>query len=125
MFRNRTLLCKQDQPTGQYIYLCVEIVSKRKLKQHAKLISEDKMNFYVNARNDLIFSQQRGHKRAFEITSFDKKTGEIKDMLRSFTHTMPLTFLSPSFYCYIQVEHHTHRIRVRETFTDHILCTIP
>ena len=53
MFRNRVIICKQDMSSnGEFIYLCVEIVSKKKIKQYAKIVSADKINFYVNCNND-------------------------------------------------------------------------
>ena len=103
----------------------MEIVSKRKMKEYAKIVCDDKMNFYVNSSNNLIFSAQKSNKRVLELSSFNKETGEIKDVLRTFTHAMPLNFLSPTFYSYIQVAYNARRIRVRETFTDEAKCNIP
>ena len=48
VFRNRTILCKQNNETMDFEYKCVEIVSKRKIVEYAKVVSTDHMNFYVN-----------------------------------------------------------------------------
>lgn len=67
-----------------------------------------------------------GNKRSFEIRRFDKDTGKIaENRLKNFSSTIPLTFLSPSFEYYIYPEHHTRKIKVRETFTNRSLCTLP
>ena len=108
-----------------YTYKCVEIVSKRKIKEHARVVSDDKINFFVNSLNNLIYCPRSSNKRMHEILRIDHKTGVIGDMLRSFTNTIPLNFISPSFYSYIQIQPSTHKIRVRETFNDAIICTIP
>lgn len=36
-----------------------------------------------------------------------------------------MNFLSPSFYHYIDIESHTHKIKVLDTFTDHLICQLP
>lgn len=59
MFRNRVILCKQDMSNnGEFIYLCVEIVSKKKVKQYARIVSDDKLDFYVNCNNDMLLLSQ-------------------------------------------------------------------
>jgi hypothetical protein len=86
-----------------YTYKCVEIVSKRKIKEHTRVVSDDKINFFVNSLNNLIYCPRSNNKRMHEILRIDNKTGVIGDMLRSFTNTIPLNFLSPSYYSYIQI----------------------
>ena len=36
-----------------------------------------------------------------------------------------MNFLSPSFYHYIDIESHTHKIKVLDTFTDRLICVLP
>ena len=59
-FRNRTLLCRQNQETLNYEYICVEIVSNKCVHQYAKVESSEHMNFYVNSLDNLIFTEHRG-----------------------------------------------------------------
>ena len=67
-----------------------------------------------------------GNKRSFEIREFDKETGRISDTrLKSFSSTIPLTFLSPSFDYYIYPEHNARKIKVRDTYTNKSMCTLP
>ena len=61
----------------------------------------------------------------FEVTEFDKKSGQIKKVKRTFNRSIPMNFLSPSFYHYIDVESHTHKIRVLDTMTDQLVCVLP
>ena len=41
-------------------YKCVEIVSKKKVIEYAKVIMPDHMNFYVNSNDDMIFAEIKG-----------------------------------------------------------------
>ena len=61
----------------------------------------------------------------FEVQRFDKKTGVVQDVVRTFNRNIPMNFLSPSFYHYIDIESHTHKIKVLDTFTDHLICQLP
>jgi hypothetical protein len=38
---------------------------------------------------------------------------------------VPLNFLSPSYYHFIFIESHTHRIKIKDVFSDAEVCTIP
>lgn len=67
-FRNRTILCRQNKKTLQFEYKCVEIVSKKKIIEYAKVVIPDHVNFYVNSNDNMIFTEQRGLKHnVFEI----------------------------------------------------------
>ena len=67
-FRNRTIVCRQNALTASYEYLCLEIVSKRKVQQYAKIVTPEHMNLFVNSTNDMIFTEHRGTKHnVFEI----------------------------------------------------------
>ena len=125
-FRNRTMLCRQNLETMDFEYSCTEIVSKKKIIEYAKVVCADHMNFYVNANDNLIFTEHRGAKHnVFEVTEFDKKSGIIGKVVRTFNRNIPMNFLSPSFHHYIDIESHTHRIKVLDTFTDKIICILP
>ena len=109
-----------------YEYSCVEIISKKKMVEYAKVRCHDFMNFYMNQNDNFIFTEHRGQKHnVFEVTEFDKKTGEIKDVRRTFNRNIPMNFFSPSFYHYIDIESHTHKIKVLDTFTDELICMLP
>ena len=104
----------------------MEIVSKRKIVEYAKIVSHDHMNFYVNSNDNLIFTEHCGSKyNVFEVIDFDKKTGVTGKVLRTFNRSIPLNFLSPSFYHYIDIESHTHKIKVLDTFTDKVVQVLP
>ena len=80
VFRNRTILCRQNCDTMKYEYLCVEIVSQKKIVEHAKLVTDEHVNIFVNSNDDLVLAEHRGLKHnVFDIYRFDKKTGAIKD----------------------------------------------
>ena len=100
-------------------YLCVEIVSKKKVMEYARLVCEKYTNIYVNSNDDLIMVEQRGAKHnVFDILRFDKTSGEILDThqpFRTFNRSIPMNFLSPSFHHYIDIESHMHRIKVLDT----------
>ena len=100
-------------------------MSKKRIVEYAKVLSEDKISFFINSKNDKIFAHQKGRKNVFEITEFNKDTGELGDVQRSFVQSTPLNFLSPSFDQYIYIEQNSHKIKVRNTKRDDIVCTLP
>ena len=66
-----------------YEYSCVEIISKKKMIEYAKVRCHDFMNFYMNQNDNFIFTEHRGQKHnVFEVTEFDKKTGESTRMYK-------------------------------------------
>ena len=103
-------------------YVCVEIVSKKKIVEYARVVSHDHMNFYVNQNDNMIFTEHRGSKHnVFEVSKLNGKTGMVSKVLRTFNRSIPMNFLSPSFYHYIDIESHTHKIKVLDTFTDKVI----
>ena len=125
-FRNRTVLCRQNQYTQDFEYVCVEIVSKKKVVEHARVISQEHMNIFVNSHNNMVFTEHRGSKyNVFEVNEFDKTTGMIGKMRRTFNRSIPLNFLSPSFNYHIDIESHTHKIKVIQTFENKTACVLP
>lgn len=119
------MLCRQNPKTMNYEYLCVEIIAADKIKVYGKVVSRDYMNFYMNCNDNLILTEHRGQKHnVFEVTEFDKKTGQIKNVIRKFNRSVPMNFLSPSFYHYIDIESHRHRIRVLD-LDENQICVLP
>ena len=117
---------RQNEQTMNFEYVCVEIVSKRKIIEYAKIVSSEQMNFYLNSNDNLIFTEHRGSKHnVFEVTQFNRKTGTIDNVLRTFNRSVPMNFLSPSFHHYIDIESHTHKIKVLDTFTDQVIQVLP
>ena len=49
----------------------------------------------------------------------------MKNVVRTFNRSIPMNFLSPSFYHYIDIESHTHKIKVLDTFTDRVVQVLP
>jgi len=96
----------------KYEYLCVEIISDKKIMECAKLVCDEHMNIFVSSNDDLIMTEHRGSKHnVFDILKFNKKTGQIIDPhkpFRTFNRSVPMNFLSPSFHHYIDIESHTH-----------------
>ena len=107
-------------------YRCVEIVSKKKIVEYARIRSHSHINFFLNQNDNLIFMENRGAKRnVFEIFSFNKSTGVIQNAHRVFDRNIPMNFLSPSFHHYIDIESNLYRIRVLDTFTDEVVQILP
>ena len=74
----------------------------------------------------MLLTEHRGLKHnVFEVTAFDRKTGQIGRVLRTFNRSIPMNFMSPSFYHYIDIESHSHKIKVLDTFTDNLICVLP
>ena len=123
------MLCRQNQDTMRYEYLCVEIISNKKVMEYARLVCDVYMNIFVNSNDDLVMVEHRGSKHnVFEILRFDKQTGEILEPgrpFRTFNRSIPINFLSPSFHHYIDIESHTHRIKVLDTQKDQVVCLLP
>ena len=84
------------------------------------------MNIFVNSHNNMVFTEHRGSKyNVFEVNEFDKTTGMIGKMRRTFNRSIPLNFLSPSFNYHIDIESHTHKIKVIQTFENKTACVLP
>jgi len=126
VFRGRTLLYKQSEVSGMYTYLLVELMSKNTLKEHARVCSHGYHNLYINSENTLYFAEKKGRRaNTYELTRFDKTTGKIGEVIKTFNFHMPLHFLSPSFRHYIYVETHTQKVKVKDSRGDKTVCVLP
>lgn len=79
-FRNRTIIYRQIPGTAKYEYLCVEIISGKKIAEYAKLVCNDHKIIYMSSNDDLVMMEHHDSKHSvFEILKFNKKTGQIVD----------------------------------------------
>ena len=56
-FRNRTIIYRQNKETMKYEYLCVEIISDKKIAEYARLVYHEHKSIFINSNDDLVMME--------------------------------------------------------------------